>query len=360
MTPKQNLKMTLRTDQRMALFGRLRMAEWIEMPEREFAREIERLEKDDLFRKLYFGERERPGVIRRQRWPRSRFAGIGELNEHITAGSGERVRVEERVEERSALMGKIQEMGAEAFERYFLYAEDALPLPEIARRTGMSETDVRAINDLLVEIGAEAEFSSMPKAQAGAGAYCIARIGVEAGEPAFEFLSPHWARGLYHIRYDELEQLKRSGDLSSTDLKHLPGLLKRLETVNLRQNTMFRILESLSKVQSDFLKTRREELRRPVSLRMLARRLDLAPSTISRALSGRTVRLPWDKEAPLIELLPGRRRQLRLILGRWLAEDSAPTDAALAERLRLEHGIAVSRRTVNAVRHELLPKRPVK
>ncbi len=353
MTPKQNLGMRLKADQRMALFGRLRMAEWIEMPEREFAREIERLEKDDLFRKLYFGDRERPGVIRRQRWPRSRFAGIGELNEQITAGGGERVRVEERAIERTALVEKIQQIGAEDFERYFLYGEEALPLAEIAKRTKLSEADVRAINDMLVEIGAEAEFSTMPKAQPGSDAYCIARIGVEDGDPAFEFLSPHWARGLYHIRYDDLEQLKRSGTLSSNDLKHLPGLLKRLETVNLRQNTMFRILESLSKVQTEYLKTRKEELRRPISLRMLARRLDLAPSTISRALSGRTVRLPWDKEAPLIELLPGRRRQLRLILGRWLAEDASPTDAALADRLRREHGIAVSRRTVNAVRHEL-------
>jgi hypothetical protein len=351
MPRKPALAAGLRQQQRLAVFGRMRMAEWIEMPEREFAREIALLERDALFLKL------RDGAVRRQRWPRARFAGIGALNEAVTSGGGERVRVEERLEAGGAVMDKIRALGAEAFERYFLYAEEALPLAEIARRSGVSPEDAAAIRDFLLEVGAEAEFSSLPKASAGLGAYCVARLGVEDGEASFEFFSPHWARGLYQIRYDLLETMKDSGQLDAEEQKRLPGLLKRLETVNLRQSTMFRVLETLAKVQSGFLTTRRDDAKKPVSLRMLARRLDLAPSTVSRALSGRTVRLPWDKEVPLIELLPGRRRQLRLILGRWLEEDASPTDAALAARLKKEFGIAVSRRTVNAVRHERRPRR---
>jgi DNA-binding transcriptional ArsR family regulator len=344
----------MRQDQRLAIFGRMRMAEWIEMPEREFAREIETLEKDGLFRKLYEGAGPRPGAIRRQRWPRGRFAGMSELNEQITAGKGERVKVEERLEDRADIIKTIEALGQEAFERYFLYAEEAVPLAEIAKRTKISETEVRAINDFLVEVGAEAEFSTLPKGPQGSGSYCVARLAIEDDEPAFEFFSPHWARGLYQIRYDQIEEMKTAAELSAEDVKKLPGLLKRLETVNLRQSTMFRILETLCKVQGAYLQTKREDAKKPISLRMLARRLDLAPSTVSRALSERSVKLPWGKEAPLIELLPGRRRQLRLILGRWLAEDATPTDAVLTGRLKQDYGIAVSRRTVNAVRHELL------
>jgi len=155
------------------------------------------------------------------------------------------------------------------------------------------------------------------------------------------------------LRYDLLEDWKRSGRLSGQDLRKLPHLLKRLETVNLRQNTMFRVLESLTKLQAEFLGSRSEESKRPISLRMLAHRLDLAPSTVSRALSGRSVLLPWGKEIPLIELLPGRRRILREVLSRWLEENLRVTDSSLAERLRQERGIRVSRRTVNAVRNEL-------
>ncbi|MDE2237658.1 MAG: hypothetical protein KGK30_07195, partial [Elusimicrobia bacterium] len=128
---KQRLDARLRQEQRLALFGRMRMAEWIEMPERDFAREIERLEKDELFRRLYFGSGQRAGAIRRQRWPRARFAGIGELNERVTAGGGERVKVEERLEDQGEIAETIRRLGRENFERYFLYAEEALPLSEI-------------------------------------------------------------------------------------------------------------------------------------------------------------------------------------------------------------------------------------
>jgi DNA-binding transcriptional ArsR family regulator len=335
----------------------MRMAEWIEMPEREFAHEIERLEKDDLFKKLYYGNKAVPGALRRQPWPRASFAGMAEIDERVMGGGGERVKVEEGLQDRSGVMEKIKAMGSEAFERYFLYAQEALPLPEIAKRTGLTEADIVAVNDFLVEIGAQAEFSTLPRSAGGRGSYCVARIQVEGEDPTFEFFSPHWARGLYQIRYDLIERMKDTSELTSTELKKLPGLLKRLETINLRQSTMFRILETLSKLQHAYLKSRRDELKKPVSLRMLARRLDLAPSTVSRALSDRSVRLPWDKELPLIHLLPGRRRQLRLIMTRWLKEDGASTDAALADRLRNEYGIAVSRRTVNAVRHEVGPAR---
>jgi len=343
----------LRQNQRMAVFGRMRMAEWIEMPEREFAREIERLEKTPLFRKLYFGETGRGGAIRRQRWTRGRLAGAAEINERVMANGGERVMVEERLAERSEIMRKIQAMGQQDFERYFLYAPEALSLTEIARRTQISEEDVRAISDFLLEVGAEAEFSVLPKTASGVNYYCVARLSVDEGEPGFEFFSPHWARGLYQVRYDLLEELKNG--MATDELKKLPGLLKRLETINLRQSTMFRVFETVAKVQAGYLQNREDELKKPVSLRMLARRLDLAPSTICRALAGRSVRLPWGKEVPLIELLPGRRRQLRLILAHWLKEDASPSDASLAERLRTEQGIAVSRRTVNAVRHEVAP-----
>jgi len=351
MKPEQELRMDLRTEQRMALFGRLRMAEWIEMPEEEFAREVERIEKDPLFKRIYYGETGTPGIVRRQPWPRARLGGFYEINEQLLAGS-QRVRVEELLGEKAELLPRIRRMGREAFERYFLYAEEALPLEEIARRTGLSLKEAEAINDLLVEIGAEAEFSR-PKGEGSRGYSCLGRLSLEEGEPGFEFYSPYWARGLYQIRYDLLEDWKRSGRLSGQDLRKLPHLLKRLETVNLRQNTMFRVLESLTKLQAEFLGSRSEESKRPISLRMLAHRLDLAPSTVSRALSGRSVLLPWGKEIPLIELLPGRRRILREVLSRWLEENLRVTDSSLAERLRQERGIRVSRRTVNAVRNEL-------
>ena len=349
----QSLNTKLGLKQRPLLMGRMRMAEWLEMPEKEFAREIQKIEQDPLFRKLHFGAPQYSSVIRRQRWPRAEFTGgFYEINEQVTANGGERVRVEELLEQGPDLMPKIRKMGQESFERYFLYAEEALPLEDIARRTGLSLEEVGQINELLLKIGAEAEFAA-PQKTPGRRQSCLARVYIEEGEPRFEFLSPYWARGLYHIRYDVLERWKDAGRLEGSELKKLPRFLKRLETVNLRQSTMFRVLESLAKLQSDFISSRRAEAKLPISLRMLSHRLDLAPSTVSRAAAGRSVMMPWDEEVPLIELLPGRRRVVRDILALWMKENPGQTDASLAERLKAERGIKIARRTVNAARSQI-------
>ena len=353
---KQTQKLALQNRQRLTVMGRLRMADWIEMPEREFAHEVEKLEKDPLFQKLYFGDQRIPGAVRRQRWPGGRLSGsFYEIDERTSAGAGERVGVEEFASERGPGLAAIRRMGQKDFERYFLHGEDALTLEEIGRRTGLSPEEVRSIHELVVELGARAEFEGKVKAPTAAPdrqAACLARISLSAGAPTFEFYAPYWARGLYQVRYDLLERWK-SGGLSPDERKHLPALLKRLETVNLRQSTLFRLLEMVARLQADYLAHEREEDLRPISLRQLAKRLDLAPSTVSRAFARRSVRLPSERELPLIGFVPGRRRVLRRLLGQWLAESGAVTDAALAARLKSERGIAVSRRTVNAVRHEL-------
>jgi hypothetical protein len=324
------------------------------MPEREFARQVEDIEKDPLFQKLFFTEGS--GVIRRQRWPGGRYGGsLYELQEGLVA-SGERVRVEEALGDKAELLPLNRKMGRENFERYFLYCEEGVPLVEISTRTGVPMSSVRKIHDLLLELGAQAEFFLPSRDPGMARSYsCLARLSVDGGEAAYEFFQPYWARGLYQVRYDLLEDWKRAGRLAPAERRRLRHLLKRIEIVNLRQNTLFRILESLTRLQTEYLGSRRDDRKRPLSLRMLARRLQLAPSTVSRAVAGRSVRMPWGLEIPLIALMPGRRNVVREVLSRWLAEPGPrPTDSELAQRLRREYGIQVSRRTVNAARHEVI------
>ena len=352
---RQGQKLGLRTEQRLAVLGRLRMADWIEMPEREFAREVEKVEKDPLFRKLYFGAPGLPSAIRRLRWPGAKLAaGFYDLDASRLA-SGERVDVEGRLDARADVMPLIRRMGQQAFERYFLHAEEAVTLPEIARRTGLTEAEVGRVHELLLEIGAQAEFAGPAEpAAAVKGSTCLARLtGDGEGKPAFEFVAPYWARGRYQVRYDDLESWKASGTLDGAERKRLRHLLKKLETLNLRQSTIFRILESSAKIQAGFLRSRRAEDMRPVSLRLLARRLQLAPSTVSRALAKRTIKLPWGAEVPMIALVPGQRHVLKDVLRLWLSDGRQATDLELARRLKKERGIDVSRRTVNAVRHAL-------
>ena len=91
---KQRQGLALQTRQRLTVMGRLRMADWIQMAEPDFAREVEKLEKDPLFQKLYFGDASIPGAVRRQRWPGGRLSGsFYEIDERTATGGGERVGV---------------------------------------------------------------------------------------------------------------------------------------------------------------------------------------------------------------------------------------------------------------------------
>lgn len=347
--------LVLKNQQRLTIMGRLRMADWIEMPERDFAAEIEKIEKDPLFRKLYFGDKKIPGAFRRQSWPSGSLSStFYEIDERTTPGSGDKISVEKIIDTRAAAVSAIRRLGQDLFERYFLKGE-AATLEEIARVTGLSETQVVSIHDFMLEFGSRAEFETAAKAQGASperSHSCIAQLTLAEGDVHFEFYTPYWARGLYHIRHDLLDQWK-SGLLSSAERRLLPSLIRKMETVNLRQNSLFRIIHLAAQLQVDYLASGKSSDLNPMSLRGLARRLDLSPSTVSRALARRSVKLPLGDETPLISLVPGRRRVLRDTLESWIAESPSVADAELTSRLQSERGIVVSRRTVNAVRHEI-------
>ncbi len=355
MMAKMDQTLALKTQQRLSILGRMQIAELIEKPEADFAAEVAKIEKDELFRKLYFGDGKMPPAFQRQKWPSGELhSSFYEIDERRVAGSGERVPVEKLAEEQGLAVSAIKKMGRENFEKYFLRGQ-GLSLGEISKRLGFSKEEILSIHDFLLDVEIRSEFevpSSLPAKTPQRGAACIAHLKVLDGEVRFEFYAPYWARGLYHIRYDLIDGWKTEA-LSLDERKRLPFLIKRMESLNLRQSALYRVFESLSKIQMDYLSSRIIENLRPISLRGLARRLDLSPSTVSRALSRRSVRLPWEEEVPVIFLLPGRRRVLREIVETWLKNSPVMTDAELTAKLKAERGISVSRRTVNAVRHEI-------
>lgn len=348
------LSLRLGVDQRMALLGRIRMAEWMEMKEADFAREIERIEKDALFRRLLSGAPDCPALVRRRPWSSGWIrGGWFEFQEDLLAGKQD-VPVEAVLNSRAALLPKIREIGLEAFTRHFLYGSEVSD-QDLMREFSLSRSELDGLRDLILEVDVAAEFCRPGRDPRLARSYSrVARLEVENGVVVFAFDSARWARGLYGVRYDLLERWKRER-LEPRERARLRPLLKRLETVNMRQNTMHRIFSELCRLQAPYLARRRDEDLCPVSLRQLAHRLALCPSTVCRAVAGRSVELPWGEEAPIIELLPGRRRVLRLIVAGLLARPGGgPRDPEIAKFLLREHGIRVARRTVNAVRHEVL------
>lgn len=356
--PGPALKLDTQVKNWQLLQGRLAAAKWLSMSEPEVAREISDLENNDLFREMIGGRAEGTPVLRRSRWPASSLhSGFYELKEDL-AISSEDGDVQELVEKHKDLVRLIQRVGLQDFERYFLYGEEGVPLAEACRRVGVTEPEGRRILDLVLEVGARSEFfRPQPDLRVtGIRYHCIAEVQYDARDQealSFRFMAPYWARGRYVVDYERLERWKKERALAAPQRRALRQLLKRVELLNMRQDTLFQILSRSTTEQAVFLRSRQEARRRPLSLRELSRRIGVAPSTVSRAVSHRSIRLPWGEEVPLKALLTGQRVVILSILGDWRRRGEigpAMTDERLMRRLAEECGIAVSRRTVNECR----------
>jgi len=126
---------------------------------------------------------------------------------------------------------------------------------------------------------------------------------------------------------------------------------KDLESANLfikciqqRNNTVQRLMKYIAAFQRPFI-LKGEKYLKPVTRAEIANKLDLHESTISRAVSGKSLQLPSGKIIPLSKFFDRSlpiRVQLKDIID---AEDRPYTDSQLAKILT-EKGYKIARRTV--------------
>jgi hypothetical protein len=358
---KPSLQLQQKVQNWQLLQGRLTAAKWISLSEPEVVREITDLESEPLFQQMAYGAREQKPVLRRRRWPASSIhSGFYELKEWGLSG-GDSADVQALIEKHKGLVALIRRIGIRDFERYFLYGEEGTALTEVCSAVGVTEDEGRRIMDLVLQVGARSEFFRPGRAALAHGIRynCIAAIeqDVREGENLyFRFLTPHWARGRYTVDYERLEEWKKGREFGPGEKRRLKQVLKKIELLNMRQDILFQILSRIVTEQSSYLRSRLGYRRRPLSLRELARRIGVAPSTVSRAVGNRSTQMPWGEEIPLKTLLSSQRSVILSVLGEWrergeLGDDL--TDEKLMRRLASEAGITVSRRTVNECRRKL-------
>lgn len=361
MNAKMELKIGQNQQNVQLLQGRITTAKWLSMKEPEVAKEISEVESDPLFNELMYNAEHGTPIFSRKRWPASSIhTSFYELKEELTSGSpsGD---IHDLLENRETLIKKIKGIGIEAFEEYFLYGEGGKTLSEICTKLKISLDEGRSILDLVIAVGARSEFYRPGRTPETSGIryHCIAEITRDPRADDtlyFQFFSPHWSRGKYVIQYERLEEWKKKRNLTKEQKRNLRQLLKRIELLNMRQDTLFQILSRVTTEQSAYLRSRQDARLRPLSLRELARRIGVAPSTVSRSISNRAVRAPWGEEIPMKSLLTGQRVVILAILSEWARQGQITdqvTDDELTRRLAEESAISVSRRTINDCRRLL-------
>jgi RNA polymerase sigma-54 factor len=147
----------------------------------------------------------------------------------------------------------------------------------------------------------------------------------------------------------------RRSALSEAEREHLRHYLTRarlfMTRVNQRRETLRRLTECLVELQGDFLREGVRSLR-PLTRSLVAARLGVHESTISRATADKHVMLPNRQVVPYATFFKASLSVKDAIRELITAEQGALTDRDLSDRLRAE-GYRVARRTIAKYRAQL-------
>ena len=351
--PRLRMEQTQSLQMRQELSQILRMeqANLLEMPEDEFHRLISEIEQCPLFKRLY----QREKLIRYQRFPRTDVSSsFYQFKEEMVADQGS-LDVDSLLMNKEHIVRQIQKLGLEKFKQYFLLPESGMTLEEIARECDLGVSEVRKINSFVDDFSIMSEFHH--PSNVSSGGICYSKVAsVEKDEKGFVigYFSASFARGRYSIDYERFEELKAVGVLTEAEGKEARQLFKKLELINSRKDTLTQILQNIIEKQALYLESGDLKTLLPFSQKELAEKNRLAPSSVSRAIRGKSIDTPWGEELSLENFFPRPKRFRKELLRQLLETDKElPSDEAIRAKLWEKFGVAISRRSVASLRKEL-------
>jgi len=347
-----NQTQSLQTRQELGQLLRMEQAALLEMPEEEFQRLIAEVEKSPLFQRLC----RQDGIVHYQRFPNTDLSPyFYELKEELVADEGS-LDLEELLREREEVVEAIKALGPEKFKRYFLYPEPGDTADDIARECDLELWEVERINEFIDRFSIMSEFFHPSGLASSKGIYYSRIASVEKGPEGFVigYLAPSLARGKYSIDYERFERLAGDGFFSGTEVRKMRQLLRRLELINSRKDTVYHILIHIVEKQALYLESGDSKALLPLAQKELANSIAVVPSTVSRAIRGKSVDTPWGEEKPLKDFFPRPRRFRKELVRQILETEGEPlSDEAIRAKLDGKFGVSLSRRTVSSLRKEL-------
>ncbi len=340
------------TRQEFKLIAWLQQANLLEMPEEEFNKLITEVENNPLFKRLYQEEK----LIRYQRYPSTDISSsFYRLDEQIAADTSS-FDIESVLLNKEHIVRQIQELGLEKFKRYFLYPEPEMRPEEIAQECNLELPEVHRLNGLVDELSILSEFHSQSALSPVHGIHYSKVASVERGPEGFVigYFSRSTARGRYSIDHERFGELERNGAFSRAEAGQIRQLFRRLELINSRKDTVTRILQDIVERQRLYFESGDPRALLPLSQRELAKKVGLVPSSVSRAIRGRSLETPWGEEKALKDFFPRPKRFRKELVRRLLeTEKEFPSDEAIRDRLERKFGVSISRRSVASLRKEL-------
>jgi len=330
---------------------RIEQASLLEMPDDELQRLVGEIEHSSLFQKLYRKEK----LIRYQRFPRTGISSsFYQLKEEMVADKGS-LDVDSLLLNKEHIVRQIQKLGLEKFKQYFLFPESGMDLEEIARECDLDVSEIQNINTLIDEFSIMSEFYHPSNVTSGGIRYSKVASVEKNGEGfVIGYFSTSFARGQYSINYERFEELKTGGAFTEAEAKEAKQLFKKLELINSCKELLSQILQNIIEKQVLYLESGDSRSLLPFRQKGLAKRVGVAPSSVSRAIRGKSIDTPWGQEIPLTQFFPRPKKFKKELLRQFLETNNGlSSDEAIRTKLWEEFGVAISRRSVANLRKEL-------
>jgi len=354
---RQTLKPAL--SNKLKLINKIKFAEFIELPEKDFNRFVVRTEDEPLFNRLMFPNNKEDKIISYRKFQKGDLSpSFVEIDKRNLIAETD-FSLESFLEKNKRIISMIKEIGIEKFKEYFLYDEFRRNIEDIAMECNLKVKDVRKVYDFINEFSIFSEIFCYQRCKDDFSKvvyyHKVADIDFfENGEFVINFISPKYAQGVYVIDYDKLETLKKKNIFSPEDINKIDKLIRKLELINIRKSLMYRIIEAIVKKQKKFFHTCD-----PLDLviytqKQLSEELGVNQSIISRAICNKSIGFSRKYEKPIDYFLPNRKGIVKTILKEiFLEKDKSFSDNEIRLILLKDFKISVSRRSISLYRSEI-------
>ncbi len=281
---------------------------------------------------------------------------LSRLIESSCAPSSLSFDIEDLLEHHGSTVTKLKSLGREAFMALFL-GDDSYTLPELSELTGLSLKELKSFQDEVI-IPATLQDLTTPSQvpEAIRSRYeKVALVKKEGDEIQCLFLSE---KKRYHIDEEKIARLSTEGLLNEEEKESWKELKRELEYINSRIGIINDAVLAIVEAQRSYLLSGLEEERRPLEEKDIARMLSIDASWLCRIIQGKSIVTPHGEKALQSLFLSHRKakKQQGMRLLRDLMEtlkERHISDSGIQRLLLNDHGLAVSRRTVNEWRRAL-------
>ena len=355
--------LNLKGKQIAILKGRMKLGEFMGLPEDDFQKLIKEIKNDPLFKRLTAPDTK---VIRHKKFPGTSLASSKTvpLDPAITP-SQDSFELEPFLTQEKDVTLIIKSLGVDRFKKYFLDGGCEIALEETAEECNLTTEEVKKVNSFVDRFYLQTKATESPMGERPGRIYYFTIASVEKEERGFSlgFFSAQMFEGRYIIDFDRFEEVKKIGEFNQDELKEIKILFDKLRLVNSRKTTIYQVIQNIIEAQPNFFESGNLKDLKFLTQASLAQKIGVEASLISRAINGKAIRIPQGREISLKTFFPTKKQLGKELIREIIEQEKTDlqnrvvkkpySDAEIRKKLRKDYGISISRRSVSEWRFDL-------